>query len=154
MEEVKYFSKFSPPSPRGCHRTTSLCFYEYCESLWQSLYFIFTLFSQEQWRGWRPSPTHCERRHQGKHPPPYKVRTRGSDLSFRSCRVCWVLPCDMSVLMCTVFPFPECPYHKPLGFESGEVTPDQITCSNLEQYVGWYASWTANKARLNSQGFG
>ncbi|TKC43138.1 hypothetical protein EI555_021541, partial [Monodon monoceros] len=49
---------------------------------------------------------------------------------------------------------PECPYHKPLGFESGEVTPDQITCSNLEQYVGWYASWTANKARLNSQGFG
>ncbi|XP_025790397.1 retinoschisin [Puma concolor] len=49
---------------------------------------------------------------------------------------------------------PECPYHKPLGFESGEVTPDQITCSNLEQYVGWYSSWTANKARLNSQGFG
>ncbi|XP_047700599.1 retinoschisin [Prionailurus viverrinus] len=48
----------------------------------------------------------------------------------------------------------ECPYHKPLGFESGEVTPDQITCSNLEQYVGWYSSWTANKARLNSQGFG
>ncbi|CAD7681822.1 unnamed protein product [Nyctereutes procyonoides] len=49
---------------------------------------------------------------------------------------------------------PECPYHKPLGFESGEVTPDQITCSNLDQYVGWYSSWTANKARLNSQGFG
>ncbi|XDB67096.1 PREDICTED: retinoschisin [Capra hircus] len=49
---------------------------------------------------------------------------------------------------------PECPYHKPLGFESGEVTPDQITCSNVEQYVGWYSSWTANKARLNSQGFG
>ncbi|KAI5133203.1 retinoschisin [Manis pentadactyla] len=49
---------------------------------------------------------------------------------------------------------PECPYHKPLGFESGKVTPDQITCSNLEQYVGWYSSWTANKARLNSQGFG
>ncbi|XP_055471708.1 retinoschisin [Psammomys obesus] len=49
---------------------------------------------------------------------------------------------------------PECPYHKPLGFESGEVTPDQITCSNPEQYVGWYSSWTANKARLNSQGFG
>ncbi|XP_012915085.2 retinoschisin [Mustela putorius furo] len=48
----------------------------------------------------------------------------------------------------------KCPYHKPLGFESGEVTPDQITCSNLEQYVGWYSSWTANKARLNSQGFG
>ncbi|KAK2083064.1 Retinoschisin [Saguinus oedipus] len=48
----------------------------------------------------------------------------------------------------------ECPYHKPLGFESGEVTPDQITCSNPEQYVGWYSSWTANKARLNSQGFG
>ncbi|XP_007956573.2 retinoschisin [Orycteropus afer afer] len=49
---------------------------------------------------------------------------------------------------------PECPYHKPLGFESGEVTPDQITCSNPEQYIGWYSSWTANKARLNSQGFG
>ncbi|CAO2624129.1 Rs1 [Lemmus lemmus] len=49
---------------------------------------------------------------------------------------------------------PECPYHKPLGFESGEVTPDQITCSSPEQYVGWYSSWTANKARLNSQGFG
>ncbi|XP_005870998.1 PREDICTED: retinoschisin isoform X2 [Myotis brandtii] len=49
---------------------------------------------------------------------------------------------------------PECPYHKPLGFESGEVTPDQITCSNPEQYMGWYSSWTANKARLNSQGFG
>ncbi|XP_006893890.1 PREDICTED: retinoschisin [Elephantulus edwardii] len=49
---------------------------------------------------------------------------------------------------------PECPYHKPLGFESGEVTPDQISCSNPEQYIGWYSSWTANKARLNSQGFG
>ncbi|KAM7339130.1 hypothetical protein ACRRTK_002614 [Alexandromys fortis] len=51
-------------------------------------------------------------------------------------------------------PSQECPYHKPLGFESGEVTPDQITCSSPEQYVGWYSSWTANKARLNSQGFG
>lgn len=60
----------------------------------------------------------------------------------------------LSVSMFLVFPFPECPYHKPLGFESGEVTPDQITCSNVEQYVGWYSSWTANKARLNSQGFG
>ncbi|XP_049622774.1 retinoschisin [Suncus etruscus] len=49
---------------------------------------------------------------------------------------------------------PECPYHTPLGFESGEVTEDQITCSNLGQYVGWYSSWTAHKARLNSQGFG
>ncbi|XP_051846520.1 retinoschisin [Antechinus flavipes] len=49
---------------------------------------------------------------------------------------------------------PECPYHKPLGFESGAVTPDQITCSNPEQYIGWYSSWTANKARLNSQGYG
>ncbi|XP_009819448.2 LOW QUALITY PROTEIN: retinoschisin [Gavia stellata] len=49
---------------------------------------------------------------------------------------------------------PECPYHKPLGFESGTVTPDQISCSNPEQYTGWYSSWTANKARLNGQGFG
>ncbi|XP_034290236.1 retinoschisin isoform X1 [Pantherophis guttatus] len=48
----------------------------------------------------------------------------------------------------------KCPYHKPLGFESAAVTPDQISCSNLEQYTGWYASWTANKARLNGQGFG
>ncbi|NXY44320.1 XLRS1 protein, partial [Ceuthmochares aereus] len=48
----------------------------------------------------------------------------------------------------------ECPYHKPLGFESGAVTPDQISCSNPEQYIGWYSSWTANKARLNGQGFG
>uniref|UniRef100_A0A8D0EMI3 F5/8 type C domain-containing protein n=1 Tax=Strix occidentalis caurina TaxID=311401 RepID=A0A8D0EMI3_STROC len=48
----------------------------------------------------------------------------------------------------------ECPYHKPLGFESGAVTPDQISCSNPEQYTGWYSSWTANKARLNGQGFG
>ncbi|XP_068956603.1 retinoschisin [Petaurus breviceps papuanus] len=49
---------------------------------------------------------------------------------------------------------PECPYHKPLGFESGVVTPDQISCSNPDQYIGWYSSWTANKARLNSQGYG
>jgi len=48
----------------------------------------------------------------------------------------------------------ECPYHKPLGFESGAVTPDQISCSNPDQYTGWYSSWTANKARLNGQGFG
>ncbi|XP_055045068.1 retinoschisin-like isoform X1 [Misgurnus anguillicaudatus] len=49
---------------------------------------------------------------------------------------------------------PECPYHKPLGFESGAVRAEQLTCSNQEQYVGWFASWTPNKARLNSQGFG
>uniref|UniRef100_A0A8D2IXW5 F5/8 type C domain-containing protein n=1 Tax=Varanus komodoensis TaxID=61221 RepID=A0A8D2IXW5_VARKO len=49
---------------------------------------------------------------------------------------------------------PECPYHKPLGFESGAVTSDQISCSSPEQYTGWYTSWTANKARLNGQGFG
>ncbi|CAI5772301.1 F5/8 type C domain-containing protein [Podarcis lilfordi] len=49
---------------------------------------------------------------------------------------------------------PECPYHKPLGFESGAVTPDQISCSSPEQYTGWYTSWIANKARLNGQGFG
>ncbi|XP_028835220.1 retinoschisin 1a [Denticeps clupeoides] len=49
---------------------------------------------------------------------------------------------------------PECPYHKPLGFEAGSVTADQISCSNEDQYTGWFSSWTANKARLNSQGFG
>ncbi|KAF7251013.1 Retinoschisin [Varanus komodoensis] len=48
----------------------------------------------------------------------------------------------------------KCPYHKPLGFESGAVTSDQISCSSPEQYTGWYTSWTANKARLNGQGFG
>ncbi|XP_028999456.1 retinoschisin 1a [Betta splendens] len=49
---------------------------------------------------------------------------------------------------------PECPYHKPLGFEAGSVNPDQITCSNQDQYTGWFSSWLPNKARLNSQGFG
>uniref|UniRef100_A0AAY4CB89 F5/8 type C domain-containing protein n=1 Tax=Denticeps clupeoides TaxID=299321 RepID=A0AAY4CB89_9TELE len=48
----------------------------------------------------------------------------------------------------------KCPYHKPLGFESGYVRSDQISCSNEDQYVGWFSSWTPNKARLNSQGFG
>lgn len=49
---------------------------------------------------------------------------------------------------------PECPYHKPLGFEAGSVSPDQISCSNDDQYSGWFSSWTASKARLNNQGFG
>ncbi|KAM9832381.1 retinoschisin-like [Neosynchiropus ocellatus] len=49
---------------------------------------------------------------------------------------------------------PECPYHRPLGFEAGSVTSDQISCSNQEQYSGWYTSWMPNKARLNNQGFG
>ncbi|KAL4656502.1 retinoschisin-like [Arapaima gigas] len=49
---------------------------------------------------------------------------------------------------------PECPYHKPLGFESGAVSTDQISCSNEDQYTGWYSSWIPNKARLNNQGFG
>ncbi|XP_030288919.1 retinoschisin [Sparus aurata] len=49
---------------------------------------------------------------------------------------------------------PECPYHKALGFESGSVTSDQISCSNQEQYTGWYSSWMPTKARLNNQGFG
>ncbi|CAK6970806.1 retinoschisin 1a, partial [Scomber scombrus] len=48
----------------------------------------------------------------------------------------------------------ECPYHKPLGFEAGSVNPDQITCSNQDQYTGWFSSWLPSKARLNSQGFG
>ncbi|KAM9849272.1 retinoschisin-like [Aulostomus maculatus] len=49
---------------------------------------------------------------------------------------------------------PECPYHRALGFESGSVTSDQISCSNQDQYAGWYSSWIPNKARLNNQGFG
>lgn len=49
---------------------------------------------------------------------------------------------------------PECPYHRPLGFEAGSVSADQISCSNQEQYTGWFSSWLPNKARLNSQGFG
>ncbi|XP_067287878.1 retinoschisin 1a [Pseudorasbora parva] len=49
---------------------------------------------------------------------------------------------------------PECPYHKPLGFEAGSVTSDQMSCSNEDQYTGWFSSWVASKARLNSQGFG
>ncbi|XP_061669367.1 retinoschisin 1a [Syngnathoides biaculeatus] len=49
---------------------------------------------------------------------------------------------------------PECPYHKPLGFEAGSVSPEQLSCSNEDQYSGWFSSWLPNKARLNSQGFG
>ncbi|XP_013883534.1 retinoschisin 1a [Austrofundulus limnaeus] len=49
---------------------------------------------------------------------------------------------------------PECPYHKPLGFEAGSVSSDQITCSNQDQYTGWFSSWLPSKARLNNQGFG
>ncbi|XP_062845383.1 retinoschisin 1a [Trichomycterus rosablanca] len=49
---------------------------------------------------------------------------------------------------------PECQYHRPLGFEAGSVTSDQISCSNQDQFTGWFSSWTPNKARLNNQGFG
>ncbi|KAL2089506.1 hypothetical protein ACEWY4_014194 [Coilia grayii] len=49
---------------------------------------------------------------------------------------------------------PECPYHQALGFESGAVASDQISCNKPEHYVGWFSSWTADKARLNSQGYG
>ncbi|XP_068448883.1 retinoschisin-like [Clinocottus analis] len=49
---------------------------------------------------------------------------------------------------------PECPYHRALGFESGFVDSDQISCPSQEQYVGWYSSWMPSKARLNNQGFG
>nr|XP_057929657.1 retinoschisin-like [Doryrhamphus excisus] len=49
---------------------------------------------------------------------------------------------------------PECPYHKPLGFESGSVTSEQISCSHQDQYTSWYSSWVPNRARLNNQGFG
>ncbi|KAI1885123.1 hypothetical protein AGOR_G00216940 [Albula goreensis] len=59
-------------------------------------------------------------------------------------------PPPASLLDC----MPECPYHKPLGFEAGSVSSDQISCSNEDQYTGWYSSWTSSKARLNNQGFG
>ncbi|CAL8252196.1 unnamed protein product [Merluccius merluccius] len=49
---------------------------------------------------------------------------------------------------------PECPYHRPLGFESGSVASVQISSSNQAQYTGWYSSWVPHKARLNNQGFG
>ncbi|XP_073682062.1 retinoschisin 1a [Garra rufa] len=49
---------------------------------------------------------------------------------------------------------PECPYHKPLGFEAGSVSSDQISCSNEDQYTGWFSSWVPSRARLNNQGFG
>ncbi|XP_014002153.1 retinoschisin isoform X1 [Salmo salar] len=49
---------------------------------------------------------------------------------------------------------PECPYHKPLGLEAGSVRPDQISCSNEDQYTGWFSSWLPSNARLNNQGFG
>uniref|UniRef100_A0A4W3I7W0 Retinoschisin 1a n=1 Tax=Callorhinchus milii TaxID=7868 RepID=A0A4W3I7W0_CALMI len=52
------------------------------------------------------------------------------------------------------FDFAECPYHRALGFESGAIAPDQITCSNQDQYTGWYASWMPDKARIYNQGFG
>ncbi|TNN53565.1 Retinoschisin [Liparis tanakae] len=48
----------------------------------------------------------------------------------------------------------QCPYHRALGFESGSVDSDQISCSSQDQYVGWYSSWTPARARLNNQGFG
>jgi hypothetical protein len=75
-------------------------------------------------------------------------------LGLHTVNICYHSAWRFGCLSVCCFSSPECPYHKPLGFESGEVTPDQITCSNPEQYVGWYSSWTANKARLNSQGFG
>lgn len=34
------------------------------------------------------------------------------------------------------------------------MSSDQITCSNQDQYTGWFSSWLPSKARLNSQGFG
>ena len=57
-------------------------------------------------------------------------------------------------MLVPLFSSAECPYHRPLGFESGSVTADQISCSNQDQYAGWYSSWMPNKARLNNQGFG
>ncbi|XP_038658475.1 retinoschisin 1a [Scyliorhinus canicula] len=62
----------------------------------------------------------------------------------------WEMAPGSLIMQC----MPECPYHRALGFESGAVTEDQISCSNEEQYTGWYSSWMPNKARINSQGFG
>ncbi|XP_075937674.1 retinoschisin-like [Anarhichas minor] len=60
------------------------------------------------------------------------------------------LPPQGDLLNC----MPECPYHRALGFESGSVESDQISCPSQDQYVGWYSSWIPSKARLNNQGFG
>ncbi|XP_061833501.1 retinoschisin-like [Nerophis lumbriciformis] len=49
---------------------------------------------------------------------------------------------------------PECSYHQALGFESGSVSPEQISCSHQDQYTSWYSSWVPDRARLNNQGFG
>ncbi|XP_031696420.1 retinoschisin-like [Anarrhichthys ocellatus] len=61
-----------------------------------------------------------------------------------------LLPPQGDLLNC----MPECPYHRALGFESGSVESDQISCPSQDQYVGWYSSWIPSKARLNNQGFG
>ncbi|KAK1802326.1 hypothetical protein P4O66_021993, partial [Electrophorus voltai] len=89
-------------------------------------------------------------------------RESSTDLGHISTRSNWVqdLTCMPGTLLNTqkrlidrIFPS-ECPYHRPLGFEAGSVTPDQISCSNEDQYTGWFSSWTPNKARLNNQGYG
>uniref|UniRef100_A0A665W0C8 Retinoschisin 1 n=1 Tax=Echeneis naucrates TaxID=173247 RepID=A0A665W0C8_ECHNA len=70
-----------------------------------------------------------------------------ADSPTRTCIFC--IKSEFALQMST-----ECPYHRALGFESGSVTSDQISCSNQDQYSGWYSSWIPNKARLNNQGFG
>ena len=74
------------------------------------------------------------------------VVIRGVSCFMRLCELYWSI---------SVFePSTECPYHRPLGFESGSLTLDQISCSSQDQYTGWYSSWIPDKARLNNQGFG
>uniref|UniRef100_A0A3B4BHY2 F5/8 type C domain-containing protein n=1 Tax=Periophthalmus magnuspinnatus TaxID=409849 RepID=A0A3B4BHY2_9GOBI len=74
---------------------------------------------------------------------------QAEEINIRACT------CDCESAPPTPSPVPPiCSYHRPLGFESGFVTSDQISCSNQDQYSGWYSSWLSNKARLNSQGFG
>ena len=132
MEEVKYFSKFPPIQEVAIELLPSA--FMNVVSLYDNPFTSSSLSSHKS---------------SEKNEDPVLSTENGADKGkHRS-------GCEAEFFQCALFfPLPECPYHKPLGFESGEVTPDQITCSNVEQYVGWYSSWTANKARLNSQGFG
>ncbi|KFW93475.1 Retinoschisin, partial [Phalacrocorax carbo] len=49
---------------------------------------------------------------------------------------------------------PDAPCTAEVACYGGTCSKHSFCCSNPEQYTGWYSSWTANKARLNGQGFG
>lgn len=61
--------------------------------------------------------------------------------------VMFVESCHAECFNVPCFPFPQNAHTiSPLGFESGEVTPDQITCLTWERVASVFF-WTANKAR-------